>query len=152
MSDHSCSEIVIKYLLTMTNIQRRKTCWNCEHMVSFRCLALVWVIWPVEKSNTSSDSNLRMTMLFWHIDSLVLLAPTMSGMNDCQFLGHSLFRICLYKLFMTVSLTTSEVNDNCLCSSHICIAFTIHWGYIMIVTVQLSSVTVRDRQVVFQLM
>lgn len=79
--------------LTITNKHSKKTCWNSEHIVSLRCLALVWVICPVEKSKTSSESNFKITILFWHMDSFVLLAPTMSGMNDCQFFGHSRFRI-----------------------------------------------------------
>jgi len=32
-------------------------------------------------------------MLFWHNDSLVLLAPTMSPMNAGQLAGHSNFSI-----------------------------------------------------------
>jgi len=32
-------------------------------------------------------------MLFWHNDSLVLLAPTMSLMNAGQLAGHSNFSI-----------------------------------------------------------
>lgn len=62
--------------------------------LSFRCLALTWVIWPLEKSNTSSLSSFRMTMLFWQRLSLVRLAPTMSLMKVGQCLGHSCFRIC----------------------------------------------------------
>lgn len=61
--------------------------------LSFRCLALTWVIWPLEKSKTSSLSSLRMIMLFWQRLSLVRLAPTMSLMNVGQCLGHSCFRI-----------------------------------------------------------
>lgn len=61
--------------------------------LSFRCLALTWVICPLEKSNTSSLSSLRMIMLFWHRLSLVRLAPTMSLMKVGQCLGHSCFRI-----------------------------------------------------------
>lgn len=61
--------------------------------LSFRCLALTWVIWPLEKSKTSSLSSLRMTMLFWQRLSLVRLAPTMSLMKVGQCLGHSCFRI-----------------------------------------------------------
>jgi len=77
---------------TMTNWQSWKICENSLHMVSFKCLALVWVICPLEKSNTSSLNNFRIAMLFWQRLSLVLLAPTMSGMKDCQFFGHSLFK------------------------------------------------------------
>ena len=54
---------------------------------------MTWVICPLEKSNTSSLSSLRMIMLFWHRLSLVRLAPTMSLMNVGQCLGHSCFRI-----------------------------------------------------------
>lgn len=61
--------------------------------LSFRCLALTWVICPLEKSKTSSLSSLRMIMLFWHRLSLVRLAPTMSLMKVGQCLGHSCFRI-----------------------------------------------------------
>lgn len=61
--------------------------------LSLRCLALTWVIWPLEKSKTSSLSSLRMTMLFWQRLSLVRLAPTMSLMKVGQCLGHSCFRI-----------------------------------------------------------
>lgn len=43
---------------------------------------------------TSSLSSLRMTMLFWHSVSLVLLAPTISGMKLGQLCGHSCLRIC----------------------------------------------------------
>ena len=41
-------------LLTMTNWQSWKICENSLHIVSFKCLALACVIWPLEKSNTSS--------------------------------------------------------------------------------------------------
>ena len=61
--------------------------------LSLRCLALTWVICPLEKSNTSSLSSLRMIMLFWQRLSLVRLAPTMSLMKVGQCLGHSCFRI-----------------------------------------------------------
>lgn len=62
--------------------------------LSLRCLALTWVIWPLEKSNTSSLSSLRIAMLFWQRLSLVRLAPTISLMKVGQCLGHSCFRIC----------------------------------------------------------
>ncbi|TNN60462.1 hypothetical protein EYF80_029313 [Liparis tanakae] len=58
-----------------------------------RCLAFTWVICPLEKSNTSSLSSLRMIMLFWQRLSLVRLAPTMSLMKVGQCFGHSCFRI-----------------------------------------------------------
>ena len=74
--------------------QSVKTSENWEHMVSFKCLAFVWVIWPLEKSKTSSLRSLRMIMLFWHKDSLVLDAPMMSGMKLSQLFGHSRLRIC----------------------------------------------------------
>lgn len=61
--------------------------------LSLRCLAFTWVIWPLEKSNTSSLSSLRMIMLFWQRLSLVRLAPTISLMKVGQCLGHSCFRI-----------------------------------------------------------
>lgn len=37
--------------------------------------------------------SLSIIMLFWQRDSLVLLAPTMSDINEGQFLGHSYFKI-----------------------------------------------------------
>lgn len=61
--------------------------------LSFRCLAFTWVIWPLEKSNTSSLRSFRMIMLFWQRLSLVRLAPTMSLINVGQCFGHSCFRI-----------------------------------------------------------
>lgn len=66
--------------------------WSSTRL-SLRCLAFTWVIWPLEKSNTSSLSSLRMIMLFWQRLSLVRLAPTMSLMKVGQCLGHSCFRI-----------------------------------------------------------
>lgn len=77
--------------LTITNWHNWKICENSEHMVSFKCFAFVCVIWPLEKSNTSSLRSLRIAILFWQRLSFVLLAPTMSGINDSQFLGHSRF-------------------------------------------------------------
>lgn len=53
-----------------------------------------WVRCPIEKSNTSSDSSLRMIMLFSQRVSLVLLAPTRSGMKLGHLLGHSCFKTC----------------------------------------------------------
>ena len=41
-------------------------------------------------------SSLRMAMLLVQRDSLVLLAPTMSEMNDVQLRGHSCFTICTH--------------------------------------------------------
>lgn len=67
--------------------------WSSSTHLSLRCLAFTWVIWPLEKSNTSSLSSLRMIMLFWQRLSLVRLAPTMSLMKVGQCLGHSCFRI-----------------------------------------------------------
>lgn len=67
--------------------------WWSSTRLSLRCLAFTWVIWPLEKSNTSSLSSLRMIMLFWQRLSLVRLAPTMSLMKVGQCLGHSCFRI-----------------------------------------------------------
>ena len=78
--------------LTNTNKHNWKICENSEHMVSFKCFAFTCVICPLEKSNTSSLNSFRMIILFWHRLSLVLLAPTISGMKDCQFFGHSLFK------------------------------------------------------------
>ena len=65
-----------------------------------------WVISPREKSNTSSLSNFRMIMLFSHSVSLVLDAPTMSGMKLCHLCGHSCLSTCaakqvIYKLYRT---------------------------------------------------
>ena len=75
---------------TFYEIKQERTSENCEHIESLRCFAFVWVIWPELKSKTSSLSNFRMTMLFWHKDSLVFDAPMMSGMKLSQFFGHSL--------------------------------------------------------------
>ncbi len=71
-----------------------QTSMQMQHTdLSFKCLALTWVIWPLEKSKTSSLSSLRMTMLFWQRLSLVRLAPTMSLIKVGQCLGHSCFKI-----------------------------------------------------------
>lgn len=61
--------------------------------LSFKCLAFTWVIWPLEKSNTSSLNSFRITILFWQRLSLVLLAPTMSLIKVGQCFGHSCFSI-----------------------------------------------------------
>ncbi len=78
----------------MAYLQSWKICENSLHMVSFKCFAFAWVIWPCEKSKTSSDSSLSTCMLFAQRDSLVRDAPTMSVTKDGQFLGHSFFSIC----------------------------------------------------------
>lgn len=70
--------------------------------LSLRCFALTWVIWPLEKSNTSSLSSLRMAMLFWQRLSLVRLAPTISLIKVGQCLGHSCFRICKNKKVLQI--------------------------------------------------
>lgn len=115
---HKSSYYVI---LTMTNWQSWKICENSEHMESFRCLALICVMFPEEKSNTSSESNFRMAMLFWHKLSLVLLAPTMSEMNDGQCLGHSRSRMSTRTMFnllrYTFSLSASSLSDDVLIMS-----------------------------------
>lgn len=80
--------------------------------LSLRCLALTWVIWPLEKSNTSSLSSLRMTMLFWQRLSLVRLAPTMSVMKVGQCLGHSCFRICRHISALHGSKRTVSTDDD----------------------------------------
>lgn len=95
--------------LTITNWHNWKICENSEHMVSFRCLALVCVIWPLEKSNTSSLRSLRIAMLFWQRLSLVLLAPTMSGINDSQFLGHSRFNTWWQKTELRSSFQNTNI-------------------------------------------
>jgi hypothetical protein len=58
-----------------------------------RALVLAWVRSNLEKSKTSSDSNLKIFMVFSQSVSEVLDAPTMSGINDCHLWGQSCFRI-----------------------------------------------------------
>lgn len=77
--------------LSITNWQSWNICENSLHIVSFKCFAFVWVICPLEKSNTSSDKSFKIAILFWQRLSLVLLAPTISLMKDSQFFGHSRF-------------------------------------------------------------
>ncbi len=60
---------------------------------SFKCCAFTCVMTPFEKSNTSSLSSLRISMLFWQRDSLDLDDPTRSGINVGHLAGHSCFRI-----------------------------------------------------------
>ena len=43
--------------LTIMNVHSWKIWKNSPHMLSFRCFALAWVIWPLLKSNTSSLSK-----------------------------------------------------------------------------------------------
>ena len=40
--------------LTIMNVHSWKIWKNSPHMLSLRCFALAWVIWPLLKSNTSS--------------------------------------------------------------------------------------------------
>jgi len=84
---------ILTIIHTITNWQSWKILENSAHMLSFRCLAFVWVICPLEKSKTSSLRSFKIAMLFWHSDSFVLLAPTMSVTKLSQFFGHSRFKI-----------------------------------------------------------
>lgn len=87
-----CLKVVLRFQTDVSN--KCNSCLLRGHMyLSFRCLALTWVICPLEKSNTSSLRSFRMIMLFWQRLSLVRLAPTMSLMNVGQCFGHSCFRI-----------------------------------------------------------
>mmetsp|Transcript_21856 Transcript_21856/g.70587 ORF Transcript_21856/g.70587 Transcript_21856/m.70587 type:complete len:202 (+) Transcript_21856:3486-4091(+) len=60
---------------------------------SFSFFAFIEVISSREKSNTSSESNLRMAMLFSQRVSSALEALTISEMNDGQLCGHSCLTI-----------------------------------------------------------
>lgn len=88
---------------------------QCFGYLSLRCLAFTWVIWPLEKSKTSSLSSLRMIMLFWQRLSLVRLAPTMSLMKVGQCLGHSCFRIWREFRESELCITTLRVTS---CQKH----------------------------------
>ena len=66
---------------------------NSPHIWFFKFLTLAWVSCSAEKSNTSSDKSLRMTMLFSHNDKFVFDDSTSSEMNVGQLCGHSCFRI-----------------------------------------------------------
>ena len=106
---------VLSYLHTITKLHSWKISENSPHMVSLRCLAFACVIWPLEKSNTSSLqwkrevsedntkhcmvylNSFKTIMLFWQSDSLVLLAPTISLINVGQLWGHSYLTICIIK-------------------------------------------------------
>ena len=59
-----------------------------------RSRVLACVISPRLKSNTSSESSLRMCMQFSHITSLIFAAPVRSEMNDGHRCGHSCFTTC----------------------------------------------------------
>ena len=102
-----------------TNWHSVNTSENCEHMVSLRCLALVCVICPLEKSKTSSLSNFKMIMLFWQRDSLVFEAPIMSGMKLSQFFGHSRFNIYKKKLKCTSGRITISKSNRYLNENHV---------------------------------
>lgn len=59
---------------------------------------LTFVMSPLAKSNTSSLSSLRMTILFSHNVSLLLEAPTSSGMKLSHLCGHTCLTICTQKI------------------------------------------------------
>lgn len=59
----------------------------------FRFLAFTDVIWSCEKSNTSSDSSRRMTILFSQMERLVWQDETISLIKVGQLCGHSCFKM-----------------------------------------------------------
>jgi hypothetical protein len=72
--------------LAIIKLQSVNTCWNSLFMDSFRFFALVWVIWPLEKSKTSSlqkviENNLlkvrkeSLIFLKWNITWVTLRSP-----------------------------------------------------------------------------
>lgn len=70
---------------------------------------------PREKSNISSLSSFRMTMLFSHSSSLVFEALTISVMKDGHLLGQSCFRICTAVNLLAIPSQTSEQQGKCAC-------------------------------------
>lgn len=98
---------------TITNWHNWNTAWNSPQNCCFRWWAFAWVIWPDEKSKTSSLkwstnvqikknfnvflilylNSFKIIILFWHNDSFARLAPTISEIKSGQFLGHSLLTI-----------------------------------------------------------
>mmetsp|Transcript_9303 Transcript_9303/g.29576 ORF Transcript_9303/g.29576 Transcript_9303/m.29576 type:complete len:265 (+) Transcript_9303:235-1029(+) len=83
-----------------TNSHSRKISANSAFSESFIVLIFAVVMASLEKSKTSSESSLRMCMLFSHRISEVREAPQMSPMNDGQLCGHSCFRIDTSTLFI----------------------------------------------------
>lgn len=67
-----------------TSEQSWKIDENSAHIVVFRFLVFVWVICSAEKSNTSSESNRRITMLFSQIDKFVRHELMISEMKSGQ--------------------------------------------------------------------
>mmetsp|Transcript_33743 Transcript_33743/g.82808 ORF Transcript_33743/g.82808 Transcript_33743/m.82808 type:complete len:324 (+) Transcript_33743:188-1159(+) len=74
-------------------------------------MILACVSSPRLKSNTSSDSSLRMFMQFSHRLSLCFAAPTRSGMKLAHRTGQSCFRICTSTLFTLLMYARSRRND-----------------------------------------
>jgi hypothetical protein len=70
--------------LFKTSLQSWKMDENSAHITVFRFFVLAEVIWSAEKSKTSSDSSLKMDMLFSQMDRLVWQEEMISLMNVGQ--------------------------------------------------------------------
>jgi hypothetical protein len=75
---------------------------NCP----FRVFVLDWVICSAENAKTSSESNLRMSILFSHSERFARDELTSSGINPGQFCGHSCFNI-----YCCVGEISAEIMD-----------------------------------------
>ena len=115
----TCSAASVALMSAGRELQRsvlRSTKWHSSWMLSNSLLScalsmrvLLCVSSPRLKSKTSSLSRRRMCMLFSHRFSLVLEAPTSSGMKLGQRAGQSFFSTCAHarclahRRFMLVS-------------------------------------------------
>ncbi|KAH3676812.1 hypothetical protein OGATHE_001302 [Ogataea polymorpha] len=79
--------------LSRTSKHNLKISENSSHILVLRDLAFAWVICSAEKSKISSDSNLRITMLFSHTLNPARLDCTISGMKLGQLAGQSCLMI-----------------------------------------------------------
>lgn len=70
--------------LFKTSLQSWKMEENSAHIVVFKFFVFVDVIWSAEKSNTSSDSNRNMDILFSQMDKLVWQEEMISFMKVGQ--------------------------------------------------------------------
>ncbi len=63
-------------IITIIKLHSWKTSWNSLHIVSFRCLAFVWVNWPLEKSKTSSLRRPKIRLIIQTINTIQKLTLT----------------------------------------------------------------------------
>lgn len=128
----------------MTNWHNWKTRENSLWKLLRNSWAFACVICQLEKSNTSSLINLKITIVFSHKDSFFWLALTISGIKVSQFFGHSCLmiykkkKICQILKFVKEKLNTWTKIKSSLSRKSFCVRIMLSSELIFITEVTIK--------------